>query len=90
MNLVLAIIQNEDVDQVTRALLDAEHRVTRINTAGAFFRRGNVTLLIGVEESKVDEVVNLIQENTRARGGAETPAHAATLFVLDASRTVRV
>ena len=64
MNLVLAFIQNEDADQVTRALLDADHRVTRINTAGAFLRRGNVTLLIGVEEAKVDEVVDLIKDST--------------------------
>jgi uncharacterized protein YaaQ len=95
MNLVLAFIQNEDVDQVTRALLDAEHRVTRINTAGAFLRRGNVTLLIGVEEAKVDEVVGLIQSNTQSRSEASPasagmPAHGATIFVLEASRTVRV
>jgi uncharacterized protein YaaQ len=95
MNLVLAFIQNEDVDQVTRALLDAEHRVTRINTAGAFLRRGNVTLLIGVEEAKVDEVVGLIQSNAPPRSEASPasagmPSHGATIFVLEASRTVRV
>jgi len=95
MNLVLAFIQSEDVDQVTRALLDAGHRVTRINTAGAFLRRGNVTLLVGVEESKVDEVVNLIQANVRQPEGATTegdgaPPSSATVFVLEASRSLRI
>ena len=94
MNLVLAFIQNEDVDQVTRALLDAGHRVTRINTAGAFLRRHNVTLLVGVEEPKVDEVIGLIEANTQkqrdasAVGGA--PTSSATIFVLEASRSLRV
>jgi uncharacterized protein YaaQ len=95
MNLVLAFIQNEDADQVTRALLDADHRVTRINTAGAFLRRGNVTLLVGVEEAKLDEVVELIKGNTQTRDQASPtstgmPAYSATIFVLDASRTLRV
>lgn len=95
MELVLAFIQNEDVEPVTRALLDAGHRVTRINTAGAFLRRGNVTLLIGVEEPKVDEVISLIEANSKARRdaaatGAVVPTSSATIFVLDASRALRV
>lgn len=95
MELVLAFIQNEDVDPVTRALLDAGHRVTRINTAGAFLRRGNVTLLIGVEEPRVDEVISLIESNTKAGRetsgtGAAGPTSSATIFVLDASRSLRV
>jgi uncharacterized protein YaaQ len=95
MNLVLAFIQNEDVDQVTRTLLDAGHRVTRINTAGAFLRRGNVTLLVGVEEPKVDEVIDLIRSNTQARREAAPlntgmPGYAATIFVLETARSVRV
>ncbi len=49
MNLVIAIVQNEDAEATTRALLSAGHRVTRINTAGGFLRRGNVTILSGVE-----------------------------------------
>ena len=47
MNLVLSVVQNDDAEPVTRALLTAGHRVTRINTAGGFLRRGNVTLAGG-------------------------------------------
>jgi uncharacterized protein YaaQ len=95
MNLVVAFIQNEDVEQVTRALLDNEHRVTRINTAGAFLRRGNVTLLVGVEEAKVDQVMELIQANVHQHSDATPlstgmPSYSATIFVLDASRAARV
>ena len=95
MNLVLAFVQNEDAEQITRALLDASYRVTRINTAGAFLRRGNVTLLIGVEEAKVDDVIRLVQANAQAKSEASPistgmPSYAATIFVLEASRLVRV
>lgn len=80
MNLVLAIVHNDDADAVTRAILAAGHRVTRINTAGGFLRRGNVTLLIGVEPAGVDSVLQIIRENSRPR-----PEGGATAFVLQAS-----
>lgn len=88
MNLVLAILQSDDADPVTRALVTAGFRVTRISTAGGFLRRGNVTLLVGVEETRVDEVLKTIEGNCRARlqpGPAETgmPIYGATVFVLE-------
>ena len=93
MNLVLSVVQNEDAEPVTRALLAAGHRVTRINTAGGFLRRGNVTLLVGVDEAQVDDVLRIIGANCRPQpqnASAETPIHAATAFVLEASRFAQV
>jgi uncharacterized protein YaaQ len=93
MNLVLSIVQNEDAEPATRALLAAGHRVTRINTAGGFLRRGNVTLLVGVDEAQVDDVLRIIGANCRPQpqtAPAETPAHAATAFVLETSRFVHL
>lgn len=95
MKLVVAIVQGEDADAVIRALLAAQHRLTRINTTGGFLRRGNATLLIGVEEEQVDEVIALIQSSSRQRTEAAPlekgiPEYAATVFVLDASHFVRI
>ena len=93
MNLVLSVVQNEDAEPVTRALLAAGHRVTRINTAGGFLRRGNVTLLVGVDETQVDDVLRIIGANCRPEpqtASIETPTHAATAFVLEASRFVQM
>ena len=67
MNLILAIMQNEDADPVSGGLLAAGYRVTKLNTAGGFFRRGNVTLLIGVEEEKVEDALKIVQANCRTR-----------------------
>jgi uncharacterized protein YaaQ len=93
MNLVLSVVQNEDAEPVTRALLAAGHRVTRINTAGGFLRRGNVTLLVGVDEAQVDDVLRIIGANCRSQSQAtstEVPTHAATAFVLETSRFAQV
>lgn len=90
MNLVFSIVTSEDADSVTRALLTAGYRVTRMNTAGGFLRRGNVTLLVGVEETGVDEVLRIIQSHSRTRLEDASAASGATTFVLDATRFVRV
>lgn len=95
MNLMLAILQNGDADLVVGGLLAAGYRLTRLNTAGGFLRRGNVTLLIGVEARQVDDVLRIIQANiplrTEARPAAEgMPMYSATVFVLDSARTVHL
>lgn len=95
MNLVLTIVQSEDADAVTRALIAANYRVTRMNTAGGFFRRGNVTLLAGVEEAQVDDVMRIINESCRQRTEANPvkdgmPMYGATVFVLEAGHFQRI
>jgi uncharacterized protein YaaQ len=95
MNLIIAIVQDEDAGPVIQALIGAGHRVTRINTAGGFLRRGNATLLIGVETAKVDEVLRLIQGACRYRPEPSPvskgmPMYSATVFVLEASNFLRL
>lgn len=95
MKLIIAIVQSEETDAVIGALLAGGHRLTRINSTGGFFRRGNATLLIGVEPQEVDDVINLIQSSCRRRTEPAAldkgiPAYAATVFVLDAPRTIRI
>ena len=95
MHLVLAIMQHEDADTVAGGLLAAGHRLTRLNTAGGFLRRGNVTLLTGVEADRVDDVLRIIQANCRLRTdarppGAGMPMYSATVFVLEAARFDRL
>lgn len=95
MHLVLTIVQSEDAEPVTRALINASYRVTRMNTAGGFFRKRNVTLLVGCEEAQIDDVLRLIKENCRQRSEANPveagmPMFGATVFVLEATRFARV
>lgn len=95
MHLVLTIVQSEDAEPVTRALINANYRVTRMNTAGGFFRKRNVTLLVGCEEAQIDDVLRLISESCRQRDTANPveagmPMYGATVFVMEASRFTRV
>jgi len=94
MQLVLAVMTSDDADRVTAALLEAEYRVTRINTTSGFLRRGNATLLLGVESGRLDPVIETIQCSCRHREepGPEKPSapRCAAIFVLDVDRYERV
>jgi uncharacterized protein YaaQ len=95
MKLIVAIVHSDEANAVIQALLAAKHRLTRINTTGGFLRRGNATLLIGVEPEQVDEVIGLIQSTSRGRPEPAPleqgiPEYAATVFVLDATHFARL
>lgn len=84
MKVILAIIRDSDAPAVTDALVQQEFRVTRMASTGAFFRQGNTTLIIGVEDDKVDAVIE-----TMRRVCAPAVAGSgsrATVFVLNAAR----
>ena len=67
MKLVVAIINNDDANSVVSNLTKAGYSATKLNTSGGFLRSGNITLLIGVEDKKVDDVVNIIGEYSSQR-----------------------
>jgi uncharacterized protein YaaQ len=88
MKLIIAVVQNEDANDVVDALLEAEFRTTRLASTGGFLRRGNTTMMIGVEDAQVDTVIDIIRSkaHTRAQGGeggTTVQTAAATIFVLD-------
>ncbi len=60
MKLIVAIINSDDANKVMSNLTKEGYFATKLNTSGGFLRAGNVTLLIGVEKAKVDDVVNII------------------------------
>ena len=57
MKMLTAIINKEDTGSVCRALTEAGFSFTKLATTGGFLMSGNTTLLIGVEDDKVDAVI---------------------------------
>jgi uncharacterized protein YaaQ len=87
MKLIITVVQNKDADEVVDALVSAEFRATRFASTGGFLRRGNTTIMIGVQDDQVEQVLNIIREEARNRAMAESDEEsqtaAATVFVLD-------
>ncbi len=67
MNLVIAIVQDQDADRTIKALNEAGFRVTRVSTTGGFFRVGNTTLLSGVEDDQVEAVIGILRTTCERR-----------------------
>ena len=80
MKLMIVIVRDIDSENVIQALVAKDLRVTRVASTGGFLRRGNVTLLIGVESEKVDSVIDLLRQTCSPPDGEQ---HRATIFVSD-------
>ena len=90
MKLVVAILRDQDAGRVIETLVAREYRATRINTAGGFLKRGNATVLAGIQDEQVSDVVELVKEVCRREGGAVGGDGSGVLFVLPVSSSFRV
>ncbi|MCL6430795.1 MAG: cyclic-di-AMP receptor [Anaerolineae bacterium] len=67
MKLIISIVHSDDADQVMLALRERGFPSTKISTTGGFLREGNASILIGIDEEKVDEVLQIIRQNCHTR-----------------------
>lgn len=94
MKLIIAIIQDEYINKVVKALMTERIRTTKLSSTGGFLKSGNTTLLIGVEDSKVDGVVELIKGQCQSKkvkeGEKEVTVGGANLFIVDIDKHVKI
>ena len=88
MKLMIAIVNDADYDKIARHLTDEQYRVTCISSTGGLFRRGSTTLLIGLEEVKINRATEIIKENSSSPDGPGT--NKATIFVLNIKEYIRL
>jgi uncharacterized protein YaaQ len=67
MKLVIAVVHSEDAGALVDALTDKDYRVTRLASTGGFLKQANATVMLGVEEAQVEDVLALIRETCHAR-----------------------
>ena len=67
MKLVIAIVQDQDQAALGTAFYEANVRATKLSTTGGFLRAGNTTFLVGIEEERVEEVLDIIKRCSQAR-----------------------
>jgi uncharacterized protein YaaQ len=70
---VVAIVHNEDAGVLVDALLEHEFRATRLHSSGGFLKQSNATVMLGVEDSEVDEVLGIVRENCHSRSQIVNP-----------------
>ena len=67
MKLLVSIINHDDTYALTDALIHAGYDATIISTTGGFLREGNATILTGVEDEAIQEVLDIIRNKCRTR-----------------------
>ena len=85
MKLVVAIVHSDDAGACVSSLTDAGFDCTRLNTFGGFLLKGNATLLVGVNDEQVEDVVTVLRNTARDRAEYMNPippmAEPAEFFV---------
>lgn len=105
MKLILAIVNRDDANAVTKSLAQNGFSSTRLSTTGGFLMAGNVTVMVGVDEEKVQTVIDIIKEKSHSRKEVvptaemgygyypsvplEVTVGGATIFVVDVDRFER-
>ena len=67
MKLIIAIVQELDEPILSDYLVENGFRITKLKTSGGFLKEGNATLLIGVEDDKLEECLEIIEDNCKRR-----------------------
>ena len=80
MKLIIAIVRDIDKEPVSNSLLEANFRVTQVSSTGGWLRRGSSTLMIGVDDEKLDGALQVIR--THLDPSSTSESKKATLFVL--------
>lgn len=67
MKLIVAVVQDQDSNRLSKALVENNFRATKLATTGGFLRSGNTTFLIGTDDERVERALQIIKENCEAR-----------------------
>ncbi|HEX9370708.1 MAG TPA: cyclic-di-AMP receptor [Roseiflexaceae bacterium] len=80
MKLLIFVTEHSVADLAVDALVEQGFRVTRLASTGGFLRKGNTTLLLGVEEAAVERAVAIVKRS----------APGALVITLDLERYERI
>lgn len=67
MKLIIAIVQDEDASRLIGQLMNDGFGVTKLATTGGFLRAGNTTLLVGVEDDRFQNAMDIIEKVCKSR-----------------------
>ncbi|MBO4926525.1 MAG: cyclic-di-AMP receptor [Clostridia bacterium] len=67
MKLIIAIVQDEDANHLIGTLMDEGFSVTKLATTGGFLKSGNTTLLLGVDDGRLQEALGIIEKVCKSR-----------------------
>ena len=67
MKLLIAIVQDADAAELPQELTRNGFKSTKLASTGGFLRQGNTTFLVGIEDSDVEHLKDLIRKTCKER-----------------------
>ena len=91
MKMITAIVNKKDTGRVCEALTNNGVEFTRLATTGGFLRAGNTTLMIGIDDERLETTLDLIRKNcARRMEKISTPGSIEHTVNLQASHVAEV
>ncbi|GLB47159.1 hypothetical protein WR164_11380 [Philodulcilactobacillus myokoensis] len=73
MKLIIAVVQNKDASKLQSSFIKKQIYATKLSTTGGFLKSGNTTYMMGIEDKRVPEVLDLIKSISKTRKKFMTP-----------------
>lgn len=67
MKLIMAIVNKDDCKTVIKMLMKEGFQVTKLASSGGFLKAGNVTLLCGLHDERVQACLSVIESTCKAK-----------------------
>lgn len=90
MKLIIAVIQDHVINDILTELSNNDVRVTKLSSTGGFFKKGNTTILIGVEDEKVLQTKEMILNISNKKESVDEKTANIVMFVLNMDKCVRM
>ena len=65
--LLIVITADDEADALIRKLVERGYPATKVSSTGGFLRRGNATILSGIDGDDVGSVMAIVREECKAR-----------------------
>jgi len=83
MKMILAIMPTGLNEQISKALLDSQYRVTKFASTAGFLAGGTTTLMVGLSADKVEDGLALIREQIPISEEIDSSHIRVTIYVLN-------
>lgn len=67
MKLLFVIVSTDDASNVQKALIKEHFQATKLSSTGGFLMKGNTTFLIGANDDRVDQLIEIVGNHSRQR-----------------------
>ena len=75
MKMILAIVPDKLMDKLMDRCLEKKIQFTRLASSGGFLKQGNTTVILGIQEDRLDQLKGIFEDLSRDLDGAKEGIH---------------